>query len=216
MKQILLLMVLLTVSIRAYAQHVTVSADKMNIAYIGVSNPISVSADSVACDEIILKTDNGTIAGAGCDYNYMPGIPGNARIEVYTKRGNILKKIYEYPLRAKKVPPPTISVAGKTGGFISRTQLTRSPGPESIIPDFDYDFRYIITSFTITITRGADFNVLLQHTVNNNNGASFNDEIRAAFSHLRRNDRIEIGNIKVKDADGQLRTMKDMSLQIFN
>ena len=45
-----------------------VAADKMNVFYIGVDNPISVAVPGIASDKLRVTVNNGTITGSNGKY----------------------------------------------------------------------------------------------------------------------------------------------------
>ena len=105
-----------------YAQQVVVGLDKMNVAYVGVVNPISVASDIYSCDELVVKVDNEVLHGKDCQYSFSPSKAGRVTIAIYGKHSGELKKIGGVPVRVCKIPEPVVSLADKTDGYISQAE----------------------------------------------------------------------------------------------
>ncbi|KKX47150.1 gliding motility protein GldM [Sphingobacterium sp. IITKGP-BTPF85] len=59
-----------------------VSPDKMNVLYIGVNNPLSVSAAGTPTDKVKVSMTGGSLSGSGGKYNARVSSPGTARISI--------------------------------------------------------------------------------------------------------------------------------------
>ena len=63
-------------SLQLYSQNeptVLVSADNMNILYLGLDNPISIAACGITNDKLNVSITNGTITGSNGRYIAKPG-----------------------------------------------------------------------------------------------------------------------------------------------
>ena len=206
MKNTIALLIFLFVADVLHAQHVTVELDKMNTA---------ISADNTQCDQLIIKVNNGTLTGKDCDYIYRPKEPGISKIEVYAQKRKELKKVGEQNIRVTRIPDPAVSINGKTGGYISRQELLTSYGPVCTIQNCDFDIKFIIVSFSMTIVRGLDSSVVFQHHFTNQN-AGFDDNTRETFTHLKHNDLVSIDDIKILSPDSMARNMPGLNFKISN
>lgn len=127
---------------------VAVSADKMNVFYIGVDNPVSVSAAGVSSNS--LKVD---ISGGGGqitkvnDNNYVVkvGAPGKCEI-IATAQGLTAKKEF----RVKRIPDPVARLGGKSDGSMGNGEMKAQSGVAAMLDNFDFDAKCNIQSFKLT------------------------------------------------------------------
>ena len=203
MKYALLLLMLLQ-GFLAKAQHVAVETDKINSAYVGEDNPITVVSGNYTCDQLVVKTDNGTLKGNGCTYTYRPERPGMAKITVYARTGRKQKQISVQNIRVKKMPLPEISLAGKRAGNLSLAELQNCTAPACIPGVDDFDIQYTVTGCSIKIIQHITHDIILNKTYTNKNGAVFNDDIYKTFSNLHTGDQIIIYNITVMKNNDQM------------
>jgi hypothetical protein len=54
MKKIVFLLITLICCNILLAQHVTVANTKMNILYVGIDNPISITVENYDCDDLVI------------------------------------------------------------------------------------------------------------------------------------------------------------------
>lgn len=109
------------------AQRFTVSNDRLNIAYIGIDNPISITVENCPCNSIVVRSDNGTISGRNCRFIFRGAEIGAANITVYQKTATHLKKVGQYPLRVKSIPPPVFKIGpyGSNVGFQTEKKIQK-------------------------------------------------------------------------------------------
>jgi hypothetical protein len=80
----------------------SIGADKMNVVYLGLENPLTIGT-STSWDNVLVSTDNGTISGTGAHRILRPTQIGSANITVV-----VGKKISTFSFRVKRVPDPTL------------------------------------------------------------------------------------------------------------
>ncbi len=92
MKTFLPLVFLFCIS-TAFAQRAVVSADKMNVLYAGIENPVSIAAENHSCKDLVVEISHGTISkyeyDGPCGYAVKVNTPGRAIITVKNKKGKI-------------------------------------------------------------------------------------------------------------------------------
>src|SRR5579863_2148360 len=92
---------------------------KMNVVYIAVDNPVTVSGGSVGAEKVHVSFDKGTITkDNGDNYNVVPTTPGEGTITV-----NANGKPTPFPVRVKYLPNPTGYVGSHTGGVVSSAEF---------------------------------------------------------------------------------------------
>jgi gliding motility-associated protein GldM len=139
-----------------------VSADKMNVLFIGLDNPVSVSVPGVPNNKVRPSITAGSLrpdpkAGAGHYIaNVSSGTP-NVSINVSAEIDGKQTPMGKFDFRVKSVPNPTATIADKESGNINKNLLLAS----AIIPkmkDFYFELYWKINSFKMSITgKGTEY-----------------------------------------------------------
>jgi GldM C-terminal domain len=203
MRHLLLIFVGLICMLYLQAQHFTLSNDRMNVAYLGVDNPISIAVENCPCNSIVLKVDNGTIKGENCQYIYRGKEVGAAHIAIYRKTENHFKKIGEQALRVKRIPPPVFKI-GPYGGTYTyekkakKIVLANQQFARADFEDIDINARLPIDSFYVKIFHADNGK---SETLINTTG-KMSQQILDAFSRLKKDDVLFFHEIFAKGPDG--------------
>ena len=136
----------------------TISPTKMNVFYIGVDNPVSISAGGVADANLIPRITSGsTISRSGKGWIVRSSQAGRASISVDARIRDHIKSMGTMEFRIKRVPDPKPYIANSDGGNIAKNLLIAAG---AIIPrmpqDFEFDLNFEISSFTFVSMRGSD------------------------------------------------------------
>jgi gliding motility-associated protein GldM len=137
----------------------TVSADAMNVFYIGVVNPISVSAAGVSSNDIAVSLSG---AGGGT-LTKVSNSKYNVNVTTQTKKGefcNVVvtntktgKKLCEFPYRVKKIPNPSaLNTSGKNSGTVGNGEMKIQTAIVAVLDNFDFDAKCEITGFELWYT----------------------------------------------------------------
>jgi gliding motility-associated protein GldM len=187
----------------------TVSPTRMNILYLGLPNPISVSVPGMSSRDIQVTMKNGRIDRSTEGFlAYPEKITEKAYISVSATVDKVIKQMGTVEFRVKKVPNPIATVAGKNEGLISKNELMVEQGVFADIPDFDFDMKFKVLSFVVSTSKGG-FMVDKATT-----GAKFTQEQRDLFNGLTRGSRLYIDNIVAKGDDGLTRNLSAISFKI--
>jgi gliding motility-associated protein GldM len=124
---------------------VACSADKMNVIYIGVDNPISVAAAGVSSNTL-------QVSGSGCSlkpngngkYIATATTQGTAKISV---SGGGLNQTFDF--RVKLIPNPVPTLSMKKGGGMGSGEMGAQAGIIPVLEGFDFDAKCSIQSFTM-------------------------------------------------------------------
>lgn len=127
----------------------TVSADMMNVFYIGVDNPITLSAAGVPTAQLKVKTSGVSLSGSGAKRVAKVTQPGVASI---TLSGGGLSPT-EFKFRVKRIPNPIVSVNGRTDGFIKSGTFRVQRGLYPELKNFDFETNCKIQSYTLFYTK---------------------------------------------------------------
>jgi hypothetical protein len=120
----------------------------------------------------------------------------------------VVKEMGSMPFRVKPVPKPQASIAGKSEGFIAKGELMAEQGVFAEIPEFDFDMKFTVLSFTVIASQGS-FTSELQTT-----GNRFSQAQKDLFKQLNKGNRFYIDNIVAKGDDGLTRTLSPLSFKI--
>lgn len=185
----------------------TVSADKMNVFYIGVDNPISISAAGVASEQVLVTADGAQLRQvSNGKYVAKPARAGRATITV--SGGGLPPTTFEY--RIKRIPNPVIYLGDKRGGKISVGEMKVHKGLRPVLEGFDFDAKCKIQGFEmVRAPKGRDVQVAL------NRGGNYGPEAQRIIDNTKRNDTYYFDKIKVKcPGDVAGRTMNSLIFHI--
>jgi gliding motility-associated protein GldM len=181
----------------------TVSPDKMNVFYIGVDNPVSVSAPGFAKDKIRVGISAGSITGSNGSYIVKVTQRGEVKVTVsgeQEKGKNAVLGVSTF--RVKPIPPPHVKFANKGGGTLSVAAMKSQNRIFAILEDFDFAANFTINHFTMFIAKPrAD---ILKFESNSN---QFTPEMSAAMNGLVPGSRITFDFVFATGPDGMKRSL---------
>ncbi|MGA0273825.1 MAG: gliding motility protein GldM [Flavobacteriaceae bacterium] len=123
-----------------------ISADKMNVVYRGVQNPITISIPGIQ-DSKVRASAPGLKRVRGSKYNLFPGKGREVKINVSgtLPDGNRVSSVSTF--RIKDIPKPAGYFRGQSGSFtIPKSSLERGT-VEARLEDFDFDLPLETKSF---------------------------------------------------------------------
>lgn len=133
-----------------YETGAVVSADKMNVMYRGLENPISGAILGVDNSKLSLSASGGSVKSAG------PGkwivTPGATPIVKLTLSGTGPKGTTSksFDFRVKPVPPPQGQVRGRNSMGMPASSIANQI-VSAALPDFDFPVSFNVTSFLVKI-----------------------------------------------------------------
>jgi len=138
------------------APSATAAAEKMNVLYAGLENPVSVTA-SVSAEKTSISLSEGTSVKTGPG-KYNVTVPESAisrtvTITVHADIGGKQQTMGSTTFRVKRVPDPVAMLSGKFkgGGKAAKVDLTTNPFVSaSLGDDFVYDLRWTVNSYNVT------------------------------------------------------------------
>lgn len=189
----------------------TVSATRMNLFYIGLDNPVSISAPGIPAENLQPEISSGSLTRLA-DGTYIARVqPGTSevRITVNADMDGTLRTVGTSTFRVRTVPDPMAYVGSRREGRITRQQLLNEGGIVARMENFEFDLSYEIKSFTmLTNVRGF----LQAYTSDSNR---FSPEMVQAISTATRDQRIFFENITThRGPDGLERTLPQISFII--
>jgi gliding motility-associated protein GldM len=167
----------------------TISADKMNVVYRGVVNPMTITFAGVSSDKIAASGAGLSSAGKAGAYNMSPGQGSEVVINVTGTLPDGSKVSDKKAFRIKSIPGPVGAIGGEMGtvkGAKSRLQVSQITAK---LPDFDFNVQLNVVGFTLKVTGQAAVIV---------SGDRVNSQCAAALARTTRGDQVTISDIKTK------------------
>ena len=191
----------------------SVSPTKMNVLYIGVPNPIEITASGTPSEKIVASISSGSLVKQGGAGNYVANVktPGEVTISVRSTEGDG-KTLGTRKFRVKKVPDPVAVVgsdkANKRGGNISKAVLSAQAGVKAELENFDFDMKFQVVSFRVSATIKG-FAQDAQIT-----GAAFNANAKQIIQQVPSGGKVYIEDIKAKGPDGTTRDLGTLCFKV--
>jgi len=176
-----------------------VMLDKMNVFYIGVPNPVTISSGT-GWDKTKVSMDGGTISSSGSG-------PGKFTVNVKTigKASitvNADGKASTYDFRIKRIPDPVIKVGPSAGGRVQSVIFKNQSFARADLDNFDFDARFNIVSATIYFS-GANFGNVTSAEIHGGNL----EGIKAQLEKCIPGTSVTFDNVKVQGPDGVIRSI---------
>ncbi|EJL64905.1 type IX secretion system motor protein PorM/GldM [Flavobacterium sp. CF136] len=167
----------------------TISADKMNVVYRGVVNPISVSFAGVDANKIVASAPGLNSAGKPGKYNMSPGSGTEATISVTGTLPNGDKVTDKKTFRIKGIPGPTGTIRGETGVVKGPKSNLEIATIGAKLEDFDFEVGLNVVGFNLKITGQPTVVV---------SGNRLNAQCKSVLSKAGKGDQVTISEIKTK------------------
>jgi hypothetical protein len=187
-----------------------ISAEQMNVLYIGVDNPIVISLGNISQNELDITLTQGKIekiAGRSNAYNVKVNTPGDMTINVNHKGKNMGK----HQFRVKRIPNPVARLPiYERSNQITAATLRTVTGLVTVLENFDFDAKCPVVSFTC-VYKSID----CKTTTLKNEGASFNAQLLDLTKKAKIGDTFIFQEIKAKcPEDTASRLINDIVVSI--
>tara|TARA_R110002096_G_scaffold136909_6_gene289813 strand:- start:7997 stop:9637 length:1641 start_codon:yes stop_codon:yes gene_type:complete len=186
----------------------TISATKMNLFYIGVPNPVDISAPGVGKDKIRASISNGSISKSSEGWEVNVKTPGTVTINVNAEVDGSNKSMGKMEFRVKKIPTPVAEIGGINSGSIPKNKLASTAGIVAQMDNFEFDIRVVVASYKFVYTQA---NGLAREVPVN--GPRFDDTVKKVLQGLAAGSRVTFEDIKVRMPDGEMRTLSPVVLK---
>lgn len=185
-----------------------VSADKMNVVYRGLSNPLTISVPGVSGNKVSASAP-GLRRVKGDKYVMNPGKGSEVTIRVSATLPGGGKISTPKKYRIKDIPPAVGMVRGQYGTVkMPKASLARI-NVAAGLPDFLFDLKLNVSSFKIKVPGQVTVPV---------NGRNLSARAKQALGKARRNDVISIFDIKasVSGSNYKLKKVLPVNIEITN
>jgi gliding motility-associated protein GldM len=164
-----------------------ISADKMNVVYRGLPNPMTISFAGIGDNNVTASAPGLTKSGANGKYNLNPSSGEEVTVSVTGKMSDGKTVADKKVFRIKGIPAPQAAIGGATGaqkGPKSRLQVSQIT---AVLPDFLYDLKFQVTQFVLKVPGQASIVV---------NGDRVNAQCVAALARATKGDQVTISDVK--------------------
>ncbi len=177
-----------------------VMLDKMNVFYIGVPNPVTISSGT-GWDKTNVSMSGGTLspAGGAGKYNVRVSSIGKASVTV-----NADGKPSTYEFRVKRIPDPIIKVGPSSGGRIQSVVFKNQSFVRADLENFDFDARFSVVS-AIVYFSGTNFPSVQTSSISGGNLSSLSAQLARCVPGTA----VIFDNVKVQGPDGVVRTIQN-------
>ena len=187
-----------------------VSAEKMNVVYRGIENPILISMPGVN-DNSMKATAVGLRKVQGIGRYVLTPSRGNKvviDVEGTTSEGSKIRSRSVF--RIKDIPAPVASVRGQFGSIQLPKSSLQKVSVNAKLVDFDFDLNIKVVSFKIKVPGQAT--VLVK-------GSRMNDKAKRSLRKVKRGDIVNIFDVKgsvVGNSSYKLKKIMPLSIEINN
>jgi len=164
-----------------------ISADKMNVVYRGVDNPLSISIPGVPDNKINVSAPGLKKVGSG---KYIMNVTSYKGKTVQIKvSGKINAKTItdSKTFRVKNIPPPVGTVRGESGVIKMPKRNLEVSTIGATLPDFDFDVKLGVRSFDLKVPGQPTLRV---------NGTRLNAKAKQLLRRVKRGQNVQVYNIK--------------------
>ena len=165
-----------------------ISADKMNVVYRGVENPMTISIPGIP-DNKVRASAPGLKRRKGSKYSLTPGRGREISIKASGSLpdGKTVSTITKF--RIKGLPSPSGVVLGETGSVSVPKSALANQKISATFEDFDFDLPIRVVGFTLSVQGFPDVIV---------SGDRFDDKAKRTLRSARSGSKVTIFDIKVK------------------
>jgi gliding motility-associated protein GldM len=182
---------------------------KMNVVYAGVDNPVVVSAGSAGLEKMNVSFAAGQVIPAGGNGKYIIK-PSGSKLGEFNLNVTVEGKTTPFPLRVKRLPPPTGMVGGNKGGTMSTAQFKASGGLVARLLDSDFEAPFSIVSYKL----GANGGPFQNYQEASNDGARWTGGAQSIVSRAAPGASVFFDDIRVKGPDGSITTIPPIIFQL--
>lgn len=182
----------------------TISADKMNVVYRGVDNPMTISFAGVSDNNVNasakgLRKGNGvgkymmnvtTVQGREVTINVNGTLPDGSKVSDAAK------------FRIKDIPKPTGTIRGEDGAIKMQRGSLEISTVGAKLDDFDFDLKLDVSGFMFKVPGQPTINI---------SGSKLNSRAKAALRKAKRGYNVQIFNIQARIATNTSYKLKKVS-----
>lgn len=189
----------------------TVAATKMNVFYIGVDNPVSISVPGMAAELIRPTISAGKLSRDPNSKDWIVNVEAGTTKTVISATADYngtRLNMGSSEFRVKRIPDPVALIARQKEGAIDKNTLLAAGAIIPAMIDFEFDLNFVVNSFTMATILNGDF------IPKNTRGNQFSSEMIDLIQNARRGQKFFFENIQATGPDGITRTLNPINLTI--
>ena len=193
----------------------SIQLDKMNVFYIGIENPVTISASGYNLEDADFVVPGATVTKTGLGhYSVKVSNPGPLAGSVRAKAQNgSVAEVAKMNIRAKFIPDPITKVGGKHGGVIAANVLKAQIGIVADLEDFLFEgVKYDVVSYSYSMKQKKSPDVTSPISMN---GTLFQGQVKDLIQQVRAGDRVFFDDIRAKGPDGRVRQLGTLSFTVI-
>lgn len=193
------------------APSAAVFLEKMNVFYIGVDNPISISAAGVSAGDLQPSITGGTMSPSGKPGSYIVRVSGGtkATINVGAKLNGVQKSMGAFEFRIKRVPDPVAYVGAIKGdGQMTKGELQSASGVFARMENFDFDLSFKVISFIMSMNVNGVF------VEKKGNGPAITGEMKTLLGGAKPGNKVFFEQVTVQGPDGTMRKIPGVNIKV--
>ncbi len=186
---------------------IAVQLDKMNVFYIGVENPISVSAAGVSSNDVKVSATGVNVANKGGGHFIITATtPGECALTVSAP--GVSQK---FSYRVKRIPDPTPLLGAKhRSKAMANGEFKAQGGIATVLENFDFDAKCDVTGFEVTYLPKRQDPITKQ-----NSGARWGSDVQEWISKAKPGDAYFFDDVKCKcPGDAAARNLGGLAFKI--
>ncbi len=178
-----------------------IAADKMNVVYRGVANPMSISIPGIPDNKVTASAPGLSKRGAS-KYVMNPGKGRTVRIVAsgVLPDGQRISTPAEF--RIKDIPRPAGSIRGETGSAKMPRKNLEIATIGALLEDFDFDLNLRVGGFKIKVPGQPTVNV---------NGNKLDSRAKSALKRAKRGDAVQIFDVNAYITNNKSYKLKKVS-----
>lgn len=185
--------------------------DKMNVMYVGVPNPVTISASGYNLGDVSWDMPGAKITSTGPGkYDVTLDKPNYQGVQYVVRAKNKAGGTVEVSkgtIRVKTIPSPIIKVGTIAGsGSMSTGELRAQTGIAAELENFDFKYNYQVTNYNLlVIAKGSD---KMKSAVGTGTYFSKNPAVEDMINAAKPGDRLLFQDIRVVGSNGDARPGK--------
>jgi gliding motility-associated protein GldM len=190
----------------------SVSAEKMNVLYIGLENPIKIAIGDAKPGSIAASMTNGSLTASGQgSYIAKPTAPGEATITARGTNSAGGSVGGEAKFRVMRVPDPVPTLGGTLkGGKIQKGPIAAQSGIVALLENFAFDARFSVISYDFVLSTKGEI-----LSVRDVKGPMLDSQVKNLLNRAQPKDYVLFDNIRVSGPDGTNRKLATLAFEII-
>lgn len=189
----------------------TVSADKMNVVYIGLENPISVSVPGVPNERLTVSATNASLKSSG-NGQFIMSVKNGPKVDVNvfaTMENGEKRNMGTMTFRVKKVPKPVARLGSITSeGRMTKGEFDNQQMLSAYYENFDFAANCKVTSYDMVyFIGGASGTISVK-------GNLISKELKDIYKRLKKNEKVYFENIRGVGPDGETVPLSPLTIKV--